>query len=153
MMVRVPDLSGAFACRVPGDEGNMAVGGYFGRYMKPSGVKAHHRDRRFFRNQRGRHRVVLASQGARPELRFRKVSIRISQAASFTRARIAKETVLHADEAASWDNGHERFEIERSNHQEAYRLDGARADLAEEYFSRLRRPAIAIPQPGAGAHR
>lgn len=100
MMVRVPDLSGALACRVLGDEGNMAIGGYFGRHKKPAGVKAHHRDRRFFRNQRGKHRVVLASQGARPKLRFRKVSIRISQAASFTRARIAKETVLHADEAA-----------------------------------------------------
>ena len=68
------------------------------------------------------------------------------QAASFTRARIAKEAVLHADEAASWDNGHERFEIKRSNHQEAYRLDGACADLAEEYFPRLRRPPIGIPQ-------
>ena len=75
------------------------------------------------------------------------------QAASFTRARIAKESVLHADEAASWDNGHERFEIKRSNHQEAYRLDGACADLAEEYFPRLRRPAIAIPQPGSSARR
>ena len=51
----------------------------------------------------------------------------------------------------SWDNEHERFEIKRSNHQAAYRLDGARADLAQECFSRLRRAAIGIPKPGAGS--
>jgi hypothetical protein len=48
------------------------------------------------------------------------------------RARIAKGAVVDADEAAPWDNLHERFEIERINHQEAYRLDGACADMAEE---------------------
>jgi hypothetical protein len=41
-----------------------------------------------------------------------------SQAASFIRARIAKGTVVHADEAASWDNLHERFEVKRINHLE-----------------------------------
>jgi hypothetical protein len=64
-----------------------------------------------------------------------------SQAASFIRARIAKGTVVRADEAASWDNLwdnlHERFEIKRINHQEAYSLDGACTNMAEEYFSRL----------------
>jgi hypothetical protein len=33
---------------------------------------------------------------------------------------IAKGTVVHADEAASWDNLHERFEVKRINQQEAY---------------------------------
>ena len=53
--------------------------------------------------------------------------------------------MVHAGEAASWDDAHERFEIKRSNHQAAHRLDGAHADLAEEYFSRLRRAEIGIP--------
>ena len=39
---------------------------------------------------------------------------------------------MHADEAASWDNLHERFEIKRINHQEAYSLDGACTNMAEE---------------------
>ena len=64
------------------------------------------------------------------------------QAASFIRARIAKGTVVHADEAASWENLHERFEVKRINHQEAYSLDGACTNMAEEYFSRLRRIGI-----------
>jgi ISXO2-like transposase domain len=59
---------------------------------------------------------------------------------------------VHADEAASWDNLHERFEVKRINHQEAYSLDGACTNMAEEYFSRLRRAAIGIHHHIAGAH-
>jgi hypothetical protein len=51
---------------------------------------------------------------------------------------------VHADEAASWDNLHERFEVKRINHQEAYSLDGACTNLAEEYFYRLRRTEIGM---------
>jgi hypothetical protein len=75
-----------------------------------------------------------------------------SQGASFIRARIAKETVVHADEAASWDNLHERFEVKRINHQEAYSLDGACTDMAEEYFSSLRRFEIGIHHHIAGSY-
>ncbi|WP_375789892.1 transposase [Bradyrhizobium sp. Pha-3] len=48
------------------------------------------------------------------------------------------------DEAASWDSRHERFEIEGINHQAAYSLDGACTDMAEEYFSRLRRAGTGV---------
>jgi hypothetical protein len=75
-----------------------------------------------------------------------------SHAASFIRVGIAKGTVVHADEAASWDNLHERFEVKRINHQEAYSLDGACTNMAEEYFSRLRRAEIGIHHHIAGAH-
>jgi hypothetical protein len=61
-------------------------------------------------------------------------------------------TVVHADEAASWDNLRERFEIKRINHLEAYSLDGACANMAEEYFSRLRRAEIGIHHHIAGAY-
>ena len=75
-----------------------------------------------------------------------------SQAASFIRARIAKGTVVRADEAASWDNLHERFEVKRINHQEAYSLDGARADMAEGHVSRLRRAEAGIHRDVAGSY-
>jgi hypothetical protein len=55
------------------------------------------------------------------------------QASSFIRALIAKEAVAHADEAASWDTFHERFENQGINHQEAYSLDGACSSVAKEY--------------------
>ena len=60
--------------------------------------------------------------------------------------------MVHAGEAASWDNAHERFEIKRSNRQEAYRLDGAGTDLAEKCFARLRRAEIGIQPHHAGSH-
>ena len=74
-----------------------------------------------------------------------------SQASAFIRSRIAKGAVVHADEAGSWDNLHERFEVKRINHQEAYSLDGACTNWAEEYFSRLRRPEIGVHHHIAGA--
>jgi ISXO2-like transposase domain len=67
-----------------------------------------------------------------------------SQAASFIRARIAKGTTVHADESGAWDGLHERFEMKRINHQEAYNFDGACTNQAEEYFSRLRCAEIGI---------
>ena len=59
---------------------------------------------------------------------------------------------MHADEAASWDNLHDRFEVKRINHQEAYSLDGACTSMAEEYFSRLRRAEIGIRHHIGGAY-
>jgi hypothetical protein len=55
-------------------------------------------------------------------------------------------------EAAAWDDLHERFAIKRIEHQEAYGLDGARTDMAEEYFSRRRCAEIGIHQHIAGSH-
>jgi hypothetical protein len=60
--------------------------------------------------------------------------------------------VVHADEAGSWDNLHERFEVKRINHQEAYSMDGACTNWAEEYFSRLRRAEVGIHHHIAGAY-
>jgi hypothetical protein len=75
-----------------------------------------------------------------------------SQAYAFIRARIAKGTAVHADEAGSWDNLHERFEVKRIHHQEAYSLDGSCTNWAEEYFSRLRRAEVGIHHHIASAY-
>ena len=44
---------------------------------------------------------------------------------SFISKRVARGTTIQADEANSWDKLHDRFEVKRINHQEAYSLDGA----------------------------
>ena len=92
------------------------------------------------------------SSGTRRQFRPGRVQNTESQAASFIRARIAKGTVVHADEPASWDDSHERFEVKRINHQEAYSLYGACTSMAEEYFSRLRRAEIGIHHHIAGSY-
>jgi hypothetical protein len=139
--------------RIVGGEGKEVEvdGGYFGRYVKPTNQKEYRRHRRFARNQIGKRKVVVIVR-ERGGNSVPAVFNSESQAASFIRARIAKGTVVHADEAASWDNLHERFEVKRINHQEAYSLDGACTNMAEEYFSRLRRAEIGIHHHIAGAH-
>ena len=119
--------------------------------VKPSNQKKYRRDRRLARNQNGKRKVVVVIR-ERGGNSVPAVCNTESQAAPFIRSRIAKGTVVHADEAASWDNLHERFEVKRINHQEAYSLDGACTNMAEEYLSRLRRAEIGIHRHIAGAY-
>ena len=139
--------------RVVGGEGKVAEvdGGYFGGYVKPANLKAARLDRRLARNQNGKRKVVVIIR-ERGGNSVPAVFNTESAAASFIKARIAKGTTVHADEAASWDGLHERFEMKRINHQEAYSLDGACTNQAEEYFSRLRRGEIGIHHHIAGAY-
>src|SRR6202021_973901 len=139
--------------RVVGGEGKVAEvdGGYFGGYVKPANQKEYRRDRRYARNQNGKRKVVVVIR-ERGGNTVPAVFGTESQASAFIRARVAKGTVLHADEAGSWDNLHERFEVKRINHQEAYSLDGACTNQAEEYFSRLRRAEIGIHHHIAGVY-
>jgi len=139
--------------RVIGGDGKEASvdGGYFGGYVKPANQREHRRDRRLARNQNGKRKVVVVirEHGGNS---VPAVFGTESQAAAFIRARVAKGTVLNADEAAAWDGLHERFEVKRINHQEAYSLDGACTNWAEEYFSRLRRTEVGIHHHIAGAY-
>ena len=129
--------------RVIGGEGKTAEvdGSYFGGYVKPANQKEYRRDRRYARNQNGKRKliVVVRERGGNSAPA---VFGSESQAAAFIRARVAKGTVVHGDEAASWDGLQEGFEMKRINHQEAYSFDGACTNQAEEYFSRLRRAEI-----------
>ena len=50
------------------------------------------------------------------------------------------------------DYRHERFEIKGINHQKAHGLDGARTNMAEEYFSRLGRAGVRISHHIAGSY-
>jgi len=74
------------------------------------------------------------------------------QALNFVRSRIAKGTVINADESPAWNDLHARFEMKRINHEEAYSLDGACTNWAEEFFSRMRRAEIGHHHHIAGAY-
>src|SRR6266853_3826892 len=118
--------------RVVGGEGKEAEidGGYFGGYVKPANLKEDRLDRRFASNQSGKRKVVVVIR-ERGGNSVPAVFGSESQAASFIRARVAKGTTVHADEAGSWDGLHERFEMKRINHLEAYSADGACTNQAE----------------------
>lgn len=139
--------------RVVGGVGKVAEvdGGYFGGYVKPANLKENRRDRRLARNQTGKRKVVVIVR-ERHGNSVPAVFKSESQAASFIRARVAKGTVVNADEAGSWDALHERFEMRRINHEDAYSLDGACTNWAEEFFSRMRRAEIGHHHHIAGAY-
>lgn len=123
-----------------GGEGIVAEidGGYFGGAVRKANHKENRRDRRFKQNQSGKRRVVVVirERGGRT---LPGVFRNEADALSFIRARVAKETVLHADEASSWDALHQRFEMHRINHLESYSDGIACTNWAESFFARMRR--------------
>jgi transposase-like protein len=136
-------MAAELKARVVGGEGKVVEvdGGYFGGYVKPANLKENRRDRRFSRNQSGKRRVVIIVR-ERNGNGVPAVFKSEAQAYKFIAARVAKGTVINADEANSWERLHERYEVKRINHQEAYSLDGACTNWAEEFFSRMRRAEI-----------
>ena len=126
-------------------------GAYFGGYVKPANLKEDRKDRRFSQNQSGKRKVVVIIR-ERNGNSLPAVFRTEGQALGFIKARVAKGTVVNADEASSWDGLHAHFEMKRINHQEAYSLDGACTNWAEEYFSRLRRAEAGHHHHIAGAY-
>jgi transposase-like protein len=139
--------------RMIGGEGKEAEvdAGYFGGYVKPANLRADRIDRRYFENQTGKRKAVVVIRerdGSTLPAVFRTEG----QALNWVKARIAKGTVVNADESPNWNDLHGRFEMKRINHQEAYSLDGACTNWAEEFFSRMRRAEIGHHHHIAGAY-
>src|SRR3984957_7478979 len=90
--------------RTVGGAGKVAEvdGGYFGGYVKPRNLAENRVDRRLARNQNGKRKVVVIVRerdgGSIPAV-FRSES----SAQHWIKSRIAKGTVVNADEASSWD--------------------------------------------------
>jgi transposase-like protein len=146
-------MSAELKGRVIGGDGKVAEvdSGYFGGYVKPANLKGHRVDRRFFEHQSGKRKAVIIIRergGNSVPAVFRSEK----QALNFIRSRIAKGTVVNADESANWNELHSRFEMKRINHEEAYSLDGACTNWAEEFFSRMRRAEIGHHHHIAGAY-
>jgi transposase-like protein len=139
--------------RVIGGEGKVAEvdSGYFGGYVRPANLAEHRKDRRFLQNQSGKRKAVIVIR-ERNGNTIPAVFRTEGQALNFIRSRIAKGTVVNADESPNWNELHSRFEMKRINHEEAYSLDGACTNWAEEFFSRMRRAEIGHHHHIAGAY-
>jgi transposase-like protein len=104
--------------RTIGGEGKVAEvdAGWFGGYVRPANIREHRADRRFAENKSGKRRAVVVireRKGNSLPAVFRSEGA----ALSFIKARIAKGTVVHADEAGAWNELHSRFEMKRINHE------------------------------------
>ncbi len=70
----------------------------------------------------------------------------------FVLATVKAGAIVHADEANHWDALEARYLTKRINHSEAYSLDGACTNMAESFFSRIRRAEIGIHHHIAGPY-
>ena len=116
-------------------------GGYFGGYVKPANHRENRRDRRLAKNQNGKRKVVVVAR-ERGGMTLPAVFKNEADSVPWIRERVAKGTKLVADEAASWNALHGRYEVARIDHGQAYSQDGVYSNGAEGYFSRVRRAEI-----------
>ncbi len=127
-------------------------GGYFGGYIKPANHKENRRDRRLAKNQNGKRQVVVVMR-ERDGRTLPAVFKSESAALGFIVTRVAPETRLMADEAASWNDLHGRFDVSRIDHSKLYSDQaGVYTNGAEEFFSRMRRAEIGHHHHIAGAY-
>lgn len=139
--------------RTLGGEGKEVAidGGYFGGYVKPANIKGDRKDRRLYENKSGKRQCVVIVRerdgGSLPAV-FKSEA----QALTFIQSRVAKGTIVHADESNAWNDLHAKYEMRRINHQEAYSLDGACTNMAEGFFSRMRRAEVGHHHHIAGTY-
>jgi transposase-like protein len=117
-------------------------GAYFGGYVKPANAKENRRDRRLAKNQNGKRRVVVVvrERGGRTLPAVFKTE---AQAIAWIKSRVHTDTAIMADEAASWNELHARYEVSRIDHGKLYSTGtGTYTNGAESFFSRMRRAEI-----------
>jgi transposase-like protein len=126
-------------------------GAYFGGYVKPANYKEGRKDRRLLANQSGkRQSVVVARERDGDMLTF----VGKSEAAGVAHVRsvITPDSTIHADEASHWDVLHGTHVTKRINHSVCYSDGAACTNMAESYFSRLRRAEVGVHHHIAGPY-
>jgi transposase-like protein len=116
-------------------------GAYFGGHVKQENRKEDRKDRRLAVNQTGKRQVVVVMR-EREGRTLPFVFKAEDEAVPTIRAHVATGTTIYADEAASWDALHARYDTKRINHSVAFSDNGACTNQAESYFSRLRRAEL-----------
>lgn len=116
-------------------------GSYYGGHVREANIKAERVDRRRTGVKSGkRQAVVVARQrGGRTATA---VFQHEGNSAEFILSTVARTAVVHTDEARSWDRLYAHYEMRRVNHSIAFAIKGACTNLAESFFSRLRRCEI-----------
>ncbi len=140
------------AGQVGGDGKSVEIdGAYFGGYVKPANYKANRRDRRLAANQTGkRQSVVIMRERNGRSLPF----VFKSEDASVPtiRDRVALGTTVYADDASHWHVLNARYLTKQIDHSICYSDGQACTNMAESFFSRLRRAEIGTHHKIAGPY-
>lgn len=126
-------------------------GAYFGGYVKPANYKVHRRDRRLVANRSGKREAVVVMRERRGRS-LTYVAKTEGSAVPAINAMVATGSTLHLDEAGDWDVLHGRYDAHRINHSQCYSDGIACTNMAESFFSRLRRAEIGTHHSIAGPY-
>lgn len=113
-------------------------GAVFGGAVRSANHRENRRDRRLRYNRSPKRKwvVIVRERGGKTLPGVFKSE---AQAIGFIKQRVKRETILHADEAASWHPLHEKYVVHRINHQECYSDGISCTNQAESFFARMRR--------------
>jgi transposase-like protein/predicted RNA-binding protein YlxR (DUF448 family) len=113
-------------------------GAYFGGHVRPANAKVNRVDRRLKENQTGKRRVVIIMR-EREGRSLPFVAMTESAGVALASENVDRMSTMSADEASHWDMLHMGYHVDRVNHSEIYSDHGKHTNMAESYFSRLRR--------------
>lgn len=113
-------------------------GAYFAGYVKPANRKADRKDRRRKVHQTGKRQVVVVARERDGET-LTQVHQSEADGVAFVAATVAPGATIHADEASHWDALEAKFLTKRINHSVEYSTPESNTNVAESFFSRLRR--------------
>ncbi|WP_104019493.1 IS1595 family transposase [Roseovarius nitratireducens] len=120
-------------------EGHVEIdGAYFGVHIRPENRKEDRKDRRLKAHQTGKRRVVIAMR-ERVGRTLPVVTMSEGEGVALANENICRMATMSADEASHWDELHMGWSVDRVNHSECYSDHGKHTNMAESYFSRLRR--------------
>lgn len=126
-------------------------GAYFGGYVKPENRAEDRKDRRLKANRSGKRQcVVIMRERKGRSLPF--IVANEGDACPIVRDRVGTLATIYADEGTGWDALHEGWETKRVNHSVAFMDEGVETNMAESYFSRLRRAEIGTHHHIAGPY-
>ena len=126
-------------------------GAYFGGYVKPANYKENRRDLRLRANLSGkRQSVIIMRERNGRSLAF--MAKNEAAGVAIVAAHVITDATVHADEASHWDALHSRYDARRINHSACYSDGNACTNMAESYFSRLRRAEIGTHHSIAGPY-
>jgi transposase-like protein len=126
-------------------------GAYFGGYVKPANRREDRVDRRRKVYQTGKRQVVIVARERDGET-LTHVATTEAAGVPFVLATVKDGSTVHADEASHWDDVERRFLTKRINHSVEYSSSEACTNMAESFFSRLRRAEIGTHHHIAGPY-
>lgn len=126
-------------------------GAYFGGFIKKANKKENRRDLRKPKNKNGKERAVVVARERGGQLWASSFRDEIC-GALYMMDFIAPGSTIMADESKNWNHLESHYKVLRINHKRCYAEGEVSTNLAESFFSRLRRMELGIHHHIAGPY-